>query len=140
MKLEKQVCSLELFKKLKELGVKQKSHFYWKLGFLKCEADLASTFPSAIEKECISAYSVAELGEMLPERIVEVTKIKGSKEITSISFYHYDISEQLNNFYGWDEYRLYTAKLGKNTFKDQNEAYARAKILIYLLEQKLITL
>ena len=30
MKLEKQVCSLELAKKLKELGVKQDSHFYWR--------------------------------------------------------------------------------------------------------------
>ena len=31
MKLEDQVCSLELAKKLKELGVKQDSLFYWNL-------------------------------------------------------------------------------------------------------------
>ena len=29
MKLEEQVCSLELAKELKELGVKQDSMFYW---------------------------------------------------------------------------------------------------------------
>ena len=29
MKLEQQVCSLELAQKLKELGVKQESLFYW---------------------------------------------------------------------------------------------------------------
>ena len=29
MKIESQVCSLELAKKLKELGVKQESLYYW---------------------------------------------------------------------------------------------------------------
>jgi len=31
MKLEDQVCSLELAKRLKELGVEQESLFYWGL-------------------------------------------------------------------------------------------------------------
>lgn len=33
MKLEQQVVSLELAKRLKELGVKQDSHFYWREGY-----------------------------------------------------------------------------------------------------------
>ena len=39
MKLEQQVCSLELAKELKKLGVKQKSEFYWYeglAGWMKC--------------------------------------------------------------------------------------------------------
>lgn len=33
MKLQEQVCSLELAQKLKTLGVKQESLFYWRLGY-----------------------------------------------------------------------------------------------------------
>jgi len=29
MKIEEQVCALELAKRIKELGVKQESRFYW---------------------------------------------------------------------------------------------------------------
>lgn len=33
MKLEQQVVSLELAKRLKELGIKQDTHFYWREGY-----------------------------------------------------------------------------------------------------------
>lgn len=39
MKLEQQVCSLELAKQLKELGVKQESYFWWK--------EITDNFPHA---------------------------------------------------------------------------------------------
>jgi hypothetical protein len=32
MNLNQQVCSLELARKLKELGVKQESYFWWAIG------------------------------------------------------------------------------------------------------------
>jgi hypothetical protein len=95
MELEKQVCSLELARKLKELGVKQESLFYW-VGEEKDNLFLSQqtkfiygSAPDLSEAEypfVYSAFTVVELGEMLPEKIVEVTKIRGSKEITSISF------------------------------------------------------
>jgi len=37
MKLEQQVVSLEIAKRLKELGVKQESLFYWRLGYSTSE-------------------------------------------------------------------------------------------------------
>jgi hypothetical protein len=101
MKLENQVCSLELAKKLKELGVKQESLFYWvrhwnegkwvdKLFYLKDEDDKVNSFTSA--------FTVAELGEMLTKQ-----QIKNSLD-------------------------------GSN----DTETNARAKMLIYLVENKLI--
>jgi hypothetical protein len=62
MPLEKQVVGLELAKKLKELGVPQESIFYWneKAGI----ADFYNHFMPT-DRE-IAAFTVAELGEMLP--------------------------------------------------------------------------
>lgn len=74
MKLEDQVCSLELAKKLKELGVKQESEFYWadrNSGGLTLwrEGDVTSWgYEESFENQPndIAAFTVAELGEMLP--------------------------------------------------------------------------
>ena len=66
MKLQNQVTSLELSKKLKELGVKQESLFYWQMlpnGEFFLRAGTA-TFNGC--KIIASAFSVAEIGEMLP--------------------------------------------------------------------------
>ena len=84
MKLEDQVCSLEMAKKLKELGVKQESLFGWYeytcdvdkkssgnayIAYCDCveeheDSDASSYFHS---KLIASAFTVAELGEMLKE-------------------------------------------------------------------------
>src|SRR5439155_13694049 len=66
--LEKQVCSLDLAKRLKELGVRQESLFIWNYyphtdGYkLQYNPDYGSVLN-------ISAFTVAELGEMLPQHI-----------------------------------------------------------------------
>lgn len=68
MKLEQQVVSLELAKKMKELGFEQESLFYWQLE----ASDYASEKEQIVPKEYLnkiftpySAYTVAELGEIL---------------------------------------------------------------------------
>jgi hypothetical protein len=67
MKLEQQVVSLELAKKLKELGVKQESLFYWNRHKSEISWGLSQTNCSKISHwETISAFTVAELGELLP--------------------------------------------------------------------------
>ena len=116
MKLEQQVCNLELSKKLKELGVKQESIFYWRLddsrlfqgefyedniqyGITFCyDSSLGSLNPDTH----ISAFTVAELGEMLPREM----RIECFKE-------------------NW-----------KQGYLDDTEANARAKMVIYLKEGK----
>ena len=59
--LEKQVCSLELAKKLKELGVRQESIFYWE----KRDGWELVDDPYDDQFELYSAFTVAELGELL---------------------------------------------------------------------------
>jgi hypothetical protein len=84
MELSKQVVSLDLAQRLKELGVKQESLFYWiqedtvKEGPLYHVVDLYGVSDSKRRYINIvaSAFTVAELGEMLPwhvEKTVEET-------------------------------------------------------------------
>lgn len=63
MKTEDQVCSLDLAKKLKEVGVKQESLFYWNRQTKQVYMD---TVPWN-ETAWVSAFTVSELGEMLRE-------------------------------------------------------------------------
>ena len=127
MPLENQVCSLQYAKRLKELGVEQKSLFYyhalgpnnyWHLYYYLEE------LPE--EYNCkISAYTVAELGELLPYNIKE--------DFTFTQLKYHDgfvLSYDLTS-YGDPTDSLYDQK-------DINEANARAKMLVCLLENKLI--
>lgn len=115
MKLKDQVCSLELAKRLKELGIKQISLCYWWQHDNDCWDLTVSVYPTSTNNY-ISAFTVAELGEMLPHMI---NTYKGNRE------WKWECSYNSGNDYH--------SKSGAET-----EADARAKMLIYLLENKLI--
>lgn len=72
MTLQDQCVSLDLAKQLKELGFKQESLFWWfesndKKDTLLCfDAKLPNEYSYDFKKSC-SAYTVAELGEILPQ-------------------------------------------------------------------------
>jgi hypothetical protein len=70
--LEKQVCSLDLAKRLKELGAKQESLWHWHVGCDKRPPEIR-TGEAEENNACgcrnYSALTVAELGRMLPVRI-----------------------------------------------------------------------
>jgi len=128
MKLEQQVTSLELSNKLKELGVKQDSWFAidtkGEIGEIKYALDEHDSF--GFDGFC-SAFTVAELGEMLPVEIRKaqskhwyILEIEKTKECWFIR-YKNKIDSWLN--------------IG---FKSNTEIDARAKMLIYLIEEKLI--
>jgi hypothetical protein len=127
MKLEQQVTNLELSKKLKELGVPQESLFYlqrmrngnhpndryspWQF---KMEKDIDRSY------EYYSAFTAAELGEMLPWDIVISRNIDRAWIVTF----------QAN---GLTEKEM-------ASYIEKSEVDARAKMLIYLIENSLIKL
>lgn len=129
MKLEQQVCSLEYAKRLKELGVGQESLFWWVEytdGHGK-EESWSVENNRAGYKQFISAFTVAELGEMLPNNVNKY-HWRGNKTDKGKA---YEIKYR----------RLVNHKLEVLRIKrDVTEANARAKMLIYLLENNLITL
>lgn len=129
MKLEQQICSLELAKKLKALGVKQESIWWWHKVGNKAGLDLAWKGTQRTGPKLYSAFTVAELGEILPESfqcwkwIRERTLRQEGGEIV------------------WNCLTSETTTDGQGTVMvASTEADARAKMLIYLLENKLLTL
>lgn len=130
MDLKKQVCSLELAKKLKELGVEQQSLHYWGTSDEggKGLGDCENGWVLSIEIEgtkflqqitnTYAAFTVAELGAMLKE------------ENDYLPYW---------NGVAW-EYRINTVEeeVGKKYESAETEADARAKMLVYLLENGLM--
>lgn len=139
MKLEDQVVSFSLARRLKELGVKQDCVYYW----VGREPDVPYSLTrldfidvQRIEKDdpthclCISAFTVAELGEMLPDEIVE-------EGVT-----HALVIEKTMEGWGVDYlggmYEPMESSCVDGQKEDTTEADARAKMLIYLIEKGVV--
>jgi hypothetical protein len=129
--LEKQCVSLKLTKRLKELGVRQESLFYW-CGFYNDSGgktwfivrhDVLEDYEE--EPENYAAFTVAELGEMLPKIAIPNTNYYGSKTEDG----RWEVG-----YVFMDGSGIYHLEV------EATEADARAKMLIYLVENKLVTL
>lgn len=133
MTLEKKVTSLDLSKRLKELGVKQESLFYW--SFYKDQSQVLypqqEVFKESwkLDPNYCSAFTVAELGEMLPDKIRPENQ-----------WDHYILYSMKNTSDGEWVVRYEINKTVWCATAGDTETNARAKMLIYLLENKLITL
>jgi hypothetical protein len=114
MELEKQVCSPELAKRLKELGVKQDAFFDWvQTGkWWRCQISNKGATVFGGEPETNSTFTVSELGEML---------------------------KSSNSFQSFDEDGQWCCWRKEAVMHAATEANVRAKMLIYLLENQLIT-
>ena len=121
MKLEDQVVSLELAKRLKELGVKQESYFQWfDEGSFGSVVDRRESGNGPYGQERYAAFTVAELGELIFGSVIDGNK----PNLGFRTFRDY----KGKNVFGWDRHI---------DFSSDTEADARAKMLIYLLENKL---
>lgn len=120
MILEDQVSSREPSQRLKELGVKQESCFYHvekqsgKWIILDSDFYNDPAFFTGYKKPVFSAFTVAELGEMLPasSQWFPVKQFDGK----------------------WSALNLKAEPIAY----ENSEADARAKMLIYLIEQGLV--
>ncbi len=129
MNLEQQVCSLDLAKRLKELGVKQEGQFFWQ-GYLHSGHTIELVQFGKVDGnyDYCAAFTVAELGEMLPP---EINWGQGFKSLQILL-----LSDQPRK---WDvRYYLGGSGIAPRGQSAETEADARAKMLIYLLENKLI--
>lgn len=126
MKLEQQVVSLKLAQKMKELGVKQESLFQHKL--LEKEETYRITYGNPSTNtfgrkfiDSVSAFTVAELGELLKKQgnFISGYGLDSEKE-------YYCARVSLPEFAIWSE----------NFVEADTEADARAKMLVYLIENK----
>lgn len=135
MELGKQVCSLELAKRLKELGVKQESLFIWigeqpeKKG-QKEHYDVyrKDNWNTDALYDWVAAYTVAELGEMLVQ-----VEVEGE--------WYVPVSYRFTNDPPSYECELLHRKMLKSSLHKTvsfSEADARAKMLIYLIENGLL--
>ncbi len=138
MTLSQQVISLDLAKRLRELNVKQESLFYWievgveKDGCLLREFQVWGYREGLIlTKDSCSAFTVAELGEILSNHFSEWAQ--GWND--SGCFWHF-------RFGGRGSGNMIDA-CGKGfsalELDEDTEANARASLIIHLIEEKIIT-
>lgn len=166
MKIENQVCTLEQAKRLSELGVTADALFYWyelhlngevkwqvvpyenwEYGKFEENQMLLSALAGVSANKIYPAYTVAELGELLPELLIHDFDFKplktpksGEYELRFVDWFfdtpngrRYNCAyRHRNNINIQQPEESFTAK--------ENKAQARAAMLIYLLENKIHTI
>lgn len=135
-KLNHIVADLEYCKEIEKLGVKQKSLFYWSMAgqtprVIHFEYEekrvndyyTDSTLDTVHKRTYYSAWTASELGEMLPYHYIVFGKLQFGEG------YSCSISPSRN------------AKPEETVYKfGKTEADARAKMLIYLLKNNIISI
>jgi len=167
MNLEQQCVSLYLAKRLKELGVKQESLFYWADGSIVVTNDYdlllnngkVRTFscvnnacPDQYISDLYSAFTIAEILEILPNRIIldnetepynsfrlRIEKSIIIKEMNDPQKLHQTEIYCINYYCDSTSQKMdwIFTPLTKNK-SDENSANACANMLVYLLEKRMI--
>lgn len=137
MKLEQQIVSLELAKRMMELGFKQESYFWWVqwIDHTKTiESDLSLEQRKSIKgfRDFVklgSAYTVAELGEMLPSQLT-------TNLVEGHNLHQLILEKQATR---WHAVYICVDCMGKMGGQiDESLPNAMARMLIYLKENGLL--
>lgn len=135
MKLEEQVTNRQLSKKLQKLKIKRETLFSWVISRRDGETfvldyndscGLCSASYNANRDKAVSAFTVAELGELLPNG-VSTEKMKDGKSWCPNWSYN-SLTLGIDNY----------VDLIKRYKNIRTEADARAILLIFLIEKKII--
>lgn len=131
MDISKQVCTLEQAKRLKELGVNQNSLFY--IWFNSSENPVFPKYCYGwdyddIVNEHYAAYTVAELGVMLPDEYMY------RRNLETLMFHWTDDAFGEGRRLHFSNIMIASLQEGYET-----EAECRADALIWLLEKAIIT-
>jgi len=147
MKIENQVCTLEQAKRLKELGVQQDAYmsFVWFINSERVNLHRTITAKKLTDhaqkkyesanhnnKVC-AAFTVAELGVMLPEDLYIPYKGNSGKKRKYPQHLHCFKQLKYSVNYTGGESREFLTQHG------DTEAEARATMLIHLLKNNLLT-
>jgi hypothetical protein len=144
MNLSEQVCSLELAKKLLTIGVKQNSYFSW----LKLTGQYEVWPTNYLNNRECAAFTIAELLYLLPRMVdtkqdepFNTYRFKMEMMILTETNNLDDLKRVYSVNYECDTFRFSDLPIGKqltSNIWDDNPANALAKMLIYLIENKLI--
>ena len=127
MEREKQVCSPELSIKLKELGLRVESLWYWFIDDIRDNSAWCLDTDMNINDDGIyNAFTVSELGEMLPCLI--------KKEVND---FYLNFAKYSKDGDWWCKYKVLD---GSESFAINGKTLteASAKMLCFLLESNLI--
>jgi hypothetical protein len=140
--IDNHVTSLETSKRLKELGVPQESVFGWRMKHSEPDRWIiwtSGTTETFVGDESASAFLASELGEMLPlefwrkgRRFEFATNVGRSNDHSCNKTWGCGYYHEGRTPYGLDETDLETQA------EADTEADARAKLLIYLIEQGIV--
>lgn len=137
--LESQCCSLESAKKLKEIGFSQESLFYW----VETISGSFITYKEDFEglnkyKDCYSAYTASELGDLLPGFIIKDNRRYFQSFRKNVHHEREGMSVKYSHGFSYTAYwdRCYEDMM--YAVCENTEVEARAKMLTHLstLEKK----
>ncbi len=126
MNLESQVVNLEFAKKLKELKVKQDSYFYWSYSSVNEKWEIHH-FSQSFSSD-YSAFTVAELGEFLPDCLYAKTASGNDRPL---------FMNKVDGIYSVGILNPNQTIIPR--FIDNNEANTRAYMIIHLIENNLVS-
>jgi len=137
MKMEECVCILESAKELKELGIEQKSNFYWNKNVAGKKWKVFHTkylqYFHKDNEERYSAFLSSELTKYLPSSIKMNNNEYYLFMTKTTKTEHFKLPDNYIGYKNFDnEYAC--------AQRDGIEAEAKAKMLIYLIKRRIINL